>query len=161
MAHLSTDRELAADRELPGRSPRAGAATPAHAGEPSVLALQRAAGNRAVAGVIQRVDYRRGRPVDYSEMTAQIATQHVRDLQGGDWESASITHVLKLERRIAHLARRLEEHDKDAARPLWQLKKEASVVLRRVRLRESNSLEGFSNTEVSEAMERHSSLIRK
>jgi hypothetical protein len=111
--------------------------------------------------MLQRVDFRRGVPVEFQQTDAATAKQWVEELEAGDWKRASISHVQKLARRLAHLAREVEaNHGKAAAAELWAYKKRAERVGNLVAIRESNVLhEGFSEHAVAQVMEGHAALV--
>jgi hypothetical protein len=126
----------------------------------AVIALQRSVGNRAVAAMVQRVNFERGVRANIRSADAATAKRWVEELEAGDWKQASISHVNKLALHLAHLARKEErDHGEDAAKALWQYKRRAEQVQRLVEIRESNTLgEKYSYTEVSKVMELHAAV---
>jgi hypothetical protein len=111
--------------------------------------------------MLQRVDFRRRVPVEFRQANAATAKRWVEELEAGDWKNASISHVQKLARRLAHLAREVETKDgKPAAAELWAYKRRAEQVGNRVAIRESNVLhEGFSEPAIAEVMEGHAAVV--
>ena len=111
--------------------------------------------------MLQRVNFEKGMRIEFAQTDAATAMRWVEELEAEDWKHASISHCMKLVRRLAHLARELEVRDgKEAAKVLWSYKRRAEKVQRKVEIRESNTLpEKYSYTEVGDVMEHHAALI--
>jgi hypothetical protein len=110
--------------------------------------------------MLQRVNFEKDMRIEFAQADAATAMRWVEELEAGDWMYASISHCVKLVRRLAHLARELEVRDGEAAaKTLWSCKRRAEKIQRKVEIRESNTLpDKYSYTEVGDVMEHHAAL---